>query len=419
MGAMGPADEAMRRRARLDHVDLLRGIIMVVMSLDHIRDYLSYLPFPPEDMQHTWPALFFTRWITHFCAPWFCFLAGTGAYLALSRGKAPSQTQSLLWKRGLWLIVLEWTVVGFGWTFLPSPFPIALVLWMLGWSMISLSFLVKLPVKWIAAIGIAMILLHNLADPLKPAQFGHFAWLWQILHVQGFIASTPPHLLFGKIPMVFGVIYPLLPWPGVMAAGYAFGAVMPKPAAERHNILLWLGSACVVLFIVLRATNIYGNPHAPGVGGGDFHPQATVVMTLIAFLDTAKYPPSLQFLLMTLGPGFLALAIFDRIDIAGRGIAAAISRFFLVYGRVPMFYYVLHIYLLHLMAIVAARFFRQPVWWLFHGAFFTQPTPPGYGHDLPFVYLMWMVAVGLLYYPCKRYMEFKRRHRDWNWLSYF
>ncbi len=276
---------------RVYSVDLLRGVVMVIMALDHVRDYVSGLPFPPEFLARTWPMLFFTRWITHFCAPWFCFLAGTGAYLALSRGRAPAEIRSLLWKRGLWLIILEWTIVGFGWTFLPIPFVILLVLTMLGACMIALAVLTRLPLKWMAAFGIAMIALHNLADGVRPEQFGHFGWLWQILHVQSFIGTFPPQMLFNKIPLTFFVIYPLIPWIGVMTVGYAFGAVMRKPLLERRRILLWLGTACIALFIVLRITNFYGNPAAGspgfGLGFGDFHAQPTVAMTLGAFLNTA------------------------------------------------------------------------------------------------------------------------------------
>src|SRR5205085_2245695 len=278
--------------SRLDSVDLLRGAIMIIMALDHVRDFFTSFPVAPENVAKTWPALFFTRWITHFCAPWFCFLAGTGAYLAISRGKSLTQARSLLFKRGAFLIVFEWTVVAFGWTFLPFPFPIALVLWWLGWSMIFLGTLLKLPLKVIAGLGIALIVLHNLADPIAPAQFGPLSGLWTILHAQG-IVGNPQHLLFGKFPAVFFVAYPLLPWPGVMAAGYAFGAIMRKPVADRRRILLALGTVCIVAFILLRATNFYGNPHAPSfTTNGDFTPQPRPIMTVVSFLDTQKYPPS-------------------------------------------------------------------------------------------------------------------------------
>ena len=405
------------RGARLDSVDLLRGIVMVLMALDHTRDFLTGIPFAPEDVARTWPALFFTRWVTHFCAPWFCFLAGTGAYLATSRGKSLGDMRSLLWKRGLFLILLECTVLMFAWTFLPYPLPIALVLWMLGWSMIALSAIIKLPLKWIAAIGIALIALHNLADPIQPAYFGHFAWLWNILHVQGLIAADPPRMLFGKIPLALPVAYPLLPWPGVMAVGYSFGAVMRKPVAERSRILMWLGTACIVLFIVLRATNFYGNPHEPAfTTNGDFHRQPGAAMTVVAFLDVQKYPPSLQFLLMTLGPGFFALAAFDKLRAGASGLKSGVARFFLVYGRVPMFYYSVHIFVVHALAIIIALLTHQPARWLIGGPIISQP-PAGYGQGLPVIYVAWIIVVLLLYLPCRWYMGVKQRRNDW-WLSY-
>lgn len=404
---------------RIYSVDLLRGLIMVIMALDHVRDFFTNVPFAPEDVSHTWPLLFFTRWITHFCAPWFCFLAGTGAFLSMTRGRTPKQMQMLLLKRGVFLIVFEWFVMMPGWTFIPFPLPIALVLWMLGASMIVLAALVRLPLKWIAAPGIALMALHNLLDNLAPAMFGHFGWLWMVLHQQGAIGPQPPHMLFGKIPALFVVAYPLLPWPGVMAAGYAFGAVMKKPIAERRRIMLALGLGCIALFCVLRTTNLYGNFHRPTfTTNGDFKPQATLSMSVVSFLDVEKYPPSLQFLLMTLGPGFLALAVFDKLRADARGLRSRAARFFLVYGRVPMFYYVLHVYLIHVLAIVVAFAAGQPWKWLItQGGPVAGPAPAGYGWNLGMVYAMWATAVLLLYLPCRWYMGVKARRRAW-WMSY-
>ena len=406
---------------RIYSVDLWRGVIMVIMALDHVRDFVSGAPFPPEFLQQTWPALFFTRWITHLCAPWFCFLAGTGAYLALSRGRDPRQMRSLLWKRGVWLILMEWTIVGFGWTFLPQPFLILLVLTMLGSCMIALSVLVRLPLKWMAAVGVAMMVLHNLADGIRPEQFGRVGWIWKILHVQSFIGSFSAPPLFGKIQPVFVIVYPLIPWIGVMAAGYAFGAVMRKPLRERRKVLLWLVTACIAVFILLRLTNFYGNPHVGqpgfGLGYGEFHAQKSAAMTVVAFLNTAKYPPSLQFLLMTLGPGFLALAWLDGFDPGRKSLVSAIGKFFLVYGRVPMFYYVLHIYLVHIAAVLLAMATHQSTKELLHGGFMLSQFPPGYGHSLLVVYGVWIAVVLVLYFPCRWFMGVKQRRHDW-WLSY-
>ena len=322
--------------------------------------------------------------------------------------------RNLLWKRGVWLIVLGWVSM---WIIFPLWVGIYSVLWMFGWSMIALSAMVKLPLKWIAAMGAALMFLHNLADPITPVQFGHLAWLWTLLHVSGGIGPFPPHLLFGRIPInSFYSSYPLIPWMGVMAAGYAFGAVMKQPISSRRRALLWLGTASIVLFILLRTTNVYGNPHAPDqFTCGDFHRQTTLANTVIAFLDTEKYPPSLQFLLMTLGPGFLALAALDNLRTGAQGLQSRIARFFLLYGRVPLFYYVLHVYLIHALAIVVSLVSRQPLDSLLR-LNFSRPWT-SYGHGLSFVYAMWIAVVLILYLPCRWFMELKRRRHNW-WLQY-
>src|SRR3954462_286651 len=232
-------------RERLKSVDLLRGLVMAIMALDHVRDFTTNVRFAPEDMQYTYPALFFTRWITHFCAPVFFFLAGTGAYLSKKKGAEQSE---FLWKRGLWLIVLQFTLLQFAWTFVPTPGS-ATVIWALGCSMVALAALVRLPLAWVATIGIGTILFHNLLDPLRPATFGAFSGVWSTLHVPG-----PTSGLF--------VLYPLIPWFGVMAAGYAFGWIMKQPQVIRRRSLIWIGASMVGAFVLLRATNAYGNPAA-------------------------------------------------------------------------------------------------------------------------------------------------------------
>jgi uncharacterized membrane protein len=392
---------------RLDSVDLLRGIIMVVMSLDHIRDFFSYLPFPPEDMQHTWPALFFTRWITHFCAPLFFFLAGAGAYLSATRGRTAAQVRHILWTRGLWLVVLELTVVGFGWTFLPWGY--GGVIWALGWSMVLMSLIVRMPVRWVAAFGLVMIFTHNLFDGFHVQNASGLGWLWIIVHQVGFIPIIP------KYGILF-ILYVLVPWVGVMAAGYAFGAIVTMEAQQRRRWMVILGVCSIVLFFVLRLTNVYGQPSDPRLAFASlpkFAVQPTLAMTVVAFLNVQKYPPALQYLLMTLGPGLLAMAFFDRFDLGRQVLGRAV----VVFGRVPMFYYVLHIYTIHLAAVLVALAFHQPAKWLFPGSFFISQTPPGYGHSLKFIYLVWIVINILLYFPCRWFAEYKRTHRAW-WLSY-
>lgn len=399
---------------RVDAIDILRGLVMVIMALDHARDYFTHLRFPPEDLTQTYGALFFTRWITHFCAPTFFFLAGTGIFLSRKRG---AELSKFLFTRGLWLVFLEMTVVGFGWTFqLPAaPFFGLLVIWALGWSMIAMAAICRLPVKAIAAIGVGMIALHNLLDPIRAESFtGAARQLWGVLHQSGFypIGAIGPQ---GPAAGIF-VLYPLVPWIGVMAAGYAFGAIVKLPADERRKWFLRIGLGAIAAFIVLRATNLYGNPPLGQgfVSPGGFATQSTPMLTVISFLNAEKYPPSLQYLLMTLGPAILSLLYFDRVD-----ARAMLGRFWekiKVIGKVPMFYYILHIYLLHAMAVVAAFAFRQPTDWVINGGFI-RGIEPGYGHNLPFIYLMWVVAVVILYFPCKWYAGVKARSKN-PWLSY-
>jgi uncharacterized membrane protein len=387
---------------RIVSLDVVRGLVMVIMALDHTRDFFSNLPFEPEDLNRTYYALFFTRWITHFCAPLFFFLAGTGAFL-YGLHRTPQQLSGFLWTRGLWLILLEFSVVGTSWTFL-FPWGFFGVIWALGASMIIMALLVRLPLRWIALLSTAMIVGHDLLDHLRPQQFGSMAWLWTILHVRGGIL-LPLHI------REF-VLFQLVPWVAVMTAGYAFGQFYLYEKERRIRLLIQLGTCLTLAFVLLRATNLYGNPPA-GLGGvsqGDWRIQSTAEKTIILFLDVEKYPPSLQFLLMTLGPSFLLLAWLEKRDVA------CWASPLLIFGRVPMLFYILHLYLIHVLAIVAAVLFGQPVAWLFHGAVFGD-TPDAYGHSLPFVYLMWVTVVFLLYFPCRWWAGLKQRRKDW-WLSY-
>ena len=270
-----------------------------------------------------------------------------------------------------------------------------------------MALIVRLPVRWIAALGLGMIATHNLLDHINPASFGQFYWIWMLLH-------TP-----GRIPITahfsFSVRYVLIPWVGVMATGFAFGKLLLRP--DRRKWILTLGISATALFFVLRGINLYGNgiaglPFGYPRSAGPWSIQPTLSLTLISFFNTLKYPPSLDYLLMTLGPALILLGLLDRTTAAG-----GLSRILQVYGRVPLFYYVLHIYLLHIMAILVSLSFGQPIW---HGtiiADFAQ-KPFGYGHGLPFIYAMWVLAVTILYLPCRWFMELRNRHRDWAWLSY-
>jgi uncharacterized membrane protein len=396
------------RSTRIVSVDLLRGLVMMLMALDHTREYFSEIPFPAEDLSKTFGTLFFTRVITHFCAPVFFLLAGAGAYLAVARGKSLPQASRFFWTRGLWLVFLELTVLRFAWNFTFASVGLVQVIWALGWSMVAMALIVKLPIRGIAALGVVTIVSHNLLDAIHPASLGSFSGLWMVLHSPGLVSITPGMSLF--------VGYPLIPWIGVMAAGYAMGALLER--SDRRKWILGLGVALTLAFFVLRALNLYGNGEAstsfflPSTVG-PWKVQPSLTLTIIAFFDTLKYPPSLDYLLMTLGPALIVLACLDGVA-AERGL----GRILLVFGRVPLFYYVLHILVIHAMAIFVGMLFHQSVSWLWHGGFFLHPPPAGYGHGLPFVYLMWCIALLILYFPCKWYMAFKNRHREWGWLSY-
>jgi uncharacterized membrane protein len=403
------ADERLNTRTavrpeRLESIDIVRGLVMVFMAIDHTRDYFTYLRFEPESLSHTYYALFFTRWITHFCAPMFFFLAGVGAFLYGLR-RTPSQLSRFLWTRGLWLIIVEFTIVGFAWSFI-IPFGFFGVIWALGASMVIMAAAVRLPIRWLGALAVLMIVGHDLLDRIRPSQFGRAAWAWSLLHVKGGVVL--PGNVFDF------VLFPIVPWVGVMAAGYVFGTLYQRELRERRRIMAMLGIAMVVCFVFLRATNLYGNPPvgSGGVSQGDWHIQPTVEKTVILFLDVEKYPPSLEFLLMTLGPGILLLALLD-----GK-TASGLFRPLLVFGRVPMFFYILHLYLIHALAVVVALLFHQPYQWLLHGAFIANSMPDGYGHGLPFIYLIWLTVLVILYFPCRWFMGVKQRRREW-WLSYF
>ncbi len=390
---------------RLTSVDILRGVVMVLMALDHTRDFMTYQRFTPEDVAHTSGALFFTRFITHYCAPVFAFLARTGAFLSTSRGKSLQQLSRFFLTRGLWLVLLEFTVVDFAWGFVPWAH--GGVIWILGWSMVAMAALVWLPVRWIAVLGLGMVATHNLLDRITPASFGKLYWLWMLLHSPGRIPITDH--------FSFSVRYVLVPWVGVMATGFAFGKLLLR--TDRRKWILTLGVSATVLFFVLRGINLYGNgitglPMKYLYSAGPWSVQPTLSQTVISFFNVLKYPPSLDYLLITLGPSLILLGLLDGIK-AERGL----SRILLVYGRVPLFYYVLHIYLLNVMARLVAWTFQQPI---IHGtviADFAQ-KPAGYGHGLPFIYAMWILAVAILYLPCRWFMELRSRHRDWAWLSY-
>jgi uncharacterized membrane protein len=418
-------------RRRIDSIDLLRGVVMVIMMLDHTRDFVHrYVMqgFDPTDLAHTSVKLFFTRWITHFCAPIFVFLAGTGIYLQAARGKSRNELSRFLVTRGLWLIVLEFTAVrisvtfNFDYRFLG----IMQVIWVIGVSMIVLAALIHLPRWAVGTFGVVMIAAHNWFDRFhvpgswrgpQSAVPGYGAKLLMILH-QAFEAFPT----FGWPSPVVVVIYPLIPWVGVMAAGYSFGAIYQWQVERRRRFLFVTGALTTALFIILRLINRYGDAsHWSGQGSNAF--------TILSFLNVTKYPPSLLFLLMTLGPALLALAFFEKTPADSRviesregegksiGFAGRIRKFFVTFGRVPLFFYLLQWPTAHFISVGVHAIAGKPVRWMFGSQMVIDRAPAGVGFNLAVVYVCWIAGVLLLYPLCKWFAGVKARRRDW-WLSY-
>ncbi len=383
---------------RIQAIDMLRGLVIVIMALDHVRDYFhdSGSQYDPLDPNFTTPLLYITRWITNFCAPTFVFLAGVSIWLQAVKGKDTAQLSRFLLSRGLWILILELTVISFGWSFSIPYLPLLQVMWAIGWSMVALSALVWLPRQLVLGIGIAIIACHNLLDPIKSQQLGGFALLWKFLHEQGLILS-------GGLPAAYAA-YPLLPWIGVMALGYGLGAVFLSP--KRDRILIQLGLALITIFLILRCTNGYGDSLPWTV-------QADWGKTAMLFFHVQKYPPSLMFVCATLGPVLLLIPVLER----SKG---PVVEFFRTFGAVPLMAYLSHIYVLHALALAAHFAAGHNVDGMFNTIykFFLRPEAfAGTGFPLWVTYLAWIVVVALIYPLCRWWGAFKRRRRDW-WLSY-
>jgi len=383
------------KRVRIESIDIVRGIVMVLMALDHVREFFGKSGLNPTDLATTTVPLFFTRWITHFCAPVFFSLTGTGAYLSMSRKSKPELSR-FLFTRGLLLILLELVplrCLGLQFNF-DYHVTLVLVLWALGWGMIVLSALVYLPDPVVTALGVVMIATHNLLDSVQSTNP-----LWTILHSQNVILATPQHLVF--------VAYPLIPWVGVTAVGYGLGRIYRWPAAHRKVLLGRLGFVLMAAFFVLRGINRYGDPQHWAM-------QKSAVYTVLSFLNATKYPPSLFFLLMTLGPALLCLWALD-------GRTPPVLRPVSIIGKVPMFYYVLHIPLIHLIAVIVCYARYGQVHWMFESPSLLQfpiTAPPRWGFSLATSYLVWVVVVLALYPLCRWFAALKQRRSDL-WLSYF
>jgi len=387
--------------ARIRSIDLLRGLIMIIMALDHTREYFhsdAFL-FDPLDLQKTSVLLFFTRWITHFCAPIFVLLAGVSARISGQR-KTKKELAVFLVKRGFWLIFLEITVVNFSWFFnIHFSFILLAVIWALGCCMIFLAALIFLPKKILLPLGILLIVAHNLLDKIHFQGNNLTGFIWSFFHDQNLFTVGHFKIL---------VAYPLLPYIGVMTLGYCLGEVYTAGVDpyKRKQILLSIGSFCLLLFFILRSGNYYGDP-------AGWSKQPTFTFSFLSFIKVTKYPPSLDYLLITEGFALIFLALTET-------ISNSLTKFISVYGRVPMFYYILHIYLIHFFALVAITFTGRP---------WTQMTGfdnwidyisgmKGYGFSLGTVYLVWISIVLLLYPLCKKYDRYKASHRNKWWLSY-
>lgn len=444
------------RTSRIASIDIIRGAVMVLMAIDHVRVFSGVPAGGPT------PGVFFTRWVTHFCAPAFVFLAGTAAFLYGEKVKDRGTLARFLLTRGAWLVLLELTVLRFGWTFNfdYAHYALAGVIWMLGWCMILMAGLVYLPLAVVGTIGVAIIALHNLTDAYsfqlgRALSASSLSWLWQLLYFGGDIG-----LGGGENGPQLAVLYVIVPWIGVMAAGYAFGRVMRLDAARRRRICLTLGGGAIAAFLVLRGFNLYGDPRPwgdaarraaaqklaaqraaaqptrpaadqPNAAPPAVAPPASApanapptraangprrqpppTPALLQFLGTNKYPASLLFLLMTLGPTILLIPLLER----ARG---PVARVLTVFGRVPFFYYVLHIPLIHLIfvGLSIARFGSVIPWMTANHPMFVPPAPPGYTYSLTALYAITVLVVTILYLPCRWFAGLKSRRTD-RWLSY-
>ena len=388
-----------RLQVRVDSVDLLRGVIMILMALDHVRHYFGAAGIDPTDPATTTVALFFTRWITHFCAPVFFLLTGVSAFL-VSQRRSTADLSGYLLTRGLWLILLEVTVMRcLAWQFnFDYQVTVLTVLWALGASMVLLAGLVWLPVGAVGAVAVTVIAGHNLLDRLPASALGSLAPLVAVLHAPSVVFSNGTHVVFSA--------YPLVPWVAVVAAGYALGGIFLWQPARRQTFLLRLGAMLTISFVLLRIANVYGDPRA-------WTAYDSVVQSGLAFLNTTKSPPSLLFLLMTVGPAMLFLAAVDR-------KTPAWLRPALVFGRVPLFYFAAHVVLMHALAVVVCYLRYGDAHWMFESptlAQFPVTQPPGWPVGLPGVYLVWFCVVATLFPLCRWFAEVKRRRHEW-WLSY-
>ncbi len=372
--------------ARIESIDRLRGLVILLMALDHTRDFFAGSGINPRDVHA--PLLFMTRWITHLCAPTFIFLAGASIFL-WQQNHSKKETSRFNLIRGFWLILLEFSLVKFGWTFNFNPeFMVAQVIWAIGVSMVFMSIAIYLPIRGLAFISGLIIVGHNALDVYTADQFGDLKWLWVILHQQASLNPWSNVQLF--------IAYPIIPWLAVMSLGYCFGNYFLLKPAIRTRYFLGFGISLITAFIVLRFSNIYGDPKPWIV-------QDQIPATLFSFINCEKYPPSLLYLLMTLGIAAILLVVMENIQ-------GKLGKLLLIFGQVPLLFYVIHLPVLHLFAIGLTAVNGQSIDWLFKDPFDSKPA--GYGYHLGIVYLIWLATIAFLYPVCLKYRELKIKHAD-------
>lgn len=385
---------------RIESIDLLRGIVMVLMALDHTRDFFhkGSMVADATNLATTTPALFFTRILTHYCAPVFVMLTGTSAYLS-GRRKTKKELFNFLFSRGLWLILLEFTLNNFVWWFDISFSVINIqVIWAIGFSMVILSFLIFLPLRWLLTIGIVIVAGHNLLDQITMDGTGAGSIAWYLFHQMKEVHFDNRVVFFQ---------YPVLPWIGVMLLGYCLGFLFSDQTdqARRKKWLLALGLSGVLAFILIRGINIYGD-------SSPWRTQKNGLFTFMSFINVSKYPPSLLYVLMTLSPALLILYATETVK-------SKLTAFFIVFGQVPLFYYFLHTLVIHLLAILMLIFAGDD--WSLMIVTATSITSTkwfDYGYALPIVYMIWIFVIAVLYPLCRMYQQYKFAHREKWWLSY-
>jgi uncharacterized membrane protein len=389
------------RVSRIQSIDILRGLVMIIMAIDHTRDFfhVTAMTGDPLDPATTSIPLYFTRWITHFCAPIFVFLSGLSAYLA-SRKKTRAEASVFLIKRGLWLVLVEVLVVTLGITFNPLyNFIILQVIWAIGWSMVFLGIVSRFSFKLVLALGLVLTFGHDVLHYLTLPAEGASSVLWKAFFTANgsVVPIDQSHFL--------GFFYAVLPWTGVMMLGYSLGVIFQKeyPSEKRFRILLYTGLSMIGLFLLLRSLNSYGDPAERKV-------YPAFYQTVLSFFNASKYPPSLMYICMTIGPGLVLLALLENAK--GKW-----TSFVSIYGKVPFFYYICHFYLLHLLLVVVFFLTGHTTSQIVDPNLPFLFRPLNFGYSLPGVYTIWLLVVLVLYRPCKWFAKYKETHNQW-WLSY-